>query len=107
MARRARELARSHERDLGVEIVAFDEMVYVPALARHVHAPEVPRGAETKSLSGTELRRRLRDGGEIPDWFTTPAVVRELRKRRVDVVQVDDKDNKVRIWIDESNEGGK
>jgi hypothetical protein len=35
------------------------------------------------------------------------AVVRELRKRRGDVVQVNDEDNKVHIWIDESNGGGR
>jgi hypothetical protein len=35
------------------------------------------------------------------------SLVRELAKRRGDVVQVDEKDNKVRIWVDESNTGGK
>ena len=32
-------------------------------------------------ISGTELRRRLQEGLEIPDWFTFPAVVEELRER--------------------------
>jgi hypothetical protein len=35
------------------------------------------------------------------------ALVKELSKRRGDVVHVDEKDNKVRIWIDESNTGGR
>ncbi len=34
------------------------------------------------------------------------ALVRELAKRRGDVVHVNEKDNKVRVWIDESNTGG-
>ena len=32
------------------------------------------------NLSGTELRRRLREGIEIPAWFTFPEVVEELRR---------------------------
>ena len=31
-------------------------------------------------LSGTELRRRLREGLEIPEWFSFPEVVDELRR---------------------------
>jgi len=31
-------------------------------------------------ISGTELRRRLREGLEIPDWFSFPNVVQELRR---------------------------
>jgi sulfate adenylyltransferase len=41
---------------------------------------EVPEGATVLDISGTELRRRLREGLEIPDWFSFPEVVRELRK---------------------------
>ena len=33
------------------------------------------------------------------------ALVRELAKRRGDVIRVNEKDNKVRIWLDESNTG--
>jgi sulfate adenylyltransferase len=40
----------------------------------------VPEGATVLSISGTELRRRLREGLEIPDWFSFPEVVRELRR---------------------------
>jgi sulfate adenylyltransferase len=32
------------------------------------------------SLSGTELRRRLSAGDDIPEWFTYPAVAEELRR---------------------------
>jgi sulfate adenylyltransferase len=31
-------------------------------------------------LSGTDLRRRLADGREIPQWFTFPEVAEELRR---------------------------
>src|SRR5581483_10576159 len=39
-----------------------------------------PEGAKTIDISGTEQRRRLQRGIELPPWFTFPAVERELRK---------------------------
>jgi sulfate adenylyltransferase len=41
---------------------------------------EVPEGMDVKSISGTELRARLADGREIPEWFTYPEVIEELRR---------------------------
>lgn len=40
------------------------------------------------------------------DTLDVKALVKELSKRRGDVVHVNEKDNKVRIWIDESSSGG-
>ena len=36
-------------------------------------------GMATQALSGTEMRRRLRSGEELPSWFTFPEVERVLR----------------------------
>jgi sulfate adenylyltransferase len=43
-------------------------------------ADEVPEGATVLNISGTELRRRLQEGLDIPDWFSFPEVVEELRR---------------------------
>jgi sulfate adenylyltransferase len=32
------------------------------------------------NISGTEFRRRLREGLEIPEWFSYPEIIEELRK---------------------------
>jgi sulfate adenylyltransferase len=40
----------------------------------------VPEGTRVLNISGTELRRRLNEGREIPSWFTYPDVVTELRR---------------------------
>ncbi|MFZ3245799.1 MAG: adenylyl-sulfate kinase, partial [Candidatus Acidiferrales bacterium] len=40
----------------------------------------VQAGARVLNISGTELRRRLAAGSEIPSWFTFPEVVRELQR---------------------------
>lgn len=42
----------------------------------------MPDGSRAVSISGTELRRRLARGEEIPAWFTFPSVAAELSRRR-------------------------
>lgn len=75
----AQELVARHQDELGIHMVPFEEMVYVRERARHVAASEVAPGETVMNLSGTDLRDRLADGREIPDWFTFPEVAAELR----------------------------
>ena len=75
----AQELLRQHEKELGVGMVPFRQMVYAVDYDRYFPEDAVPEGAKVLDISGTELRRRLASGGEIPSWFTYPAVVTELR----------------------------
>jgi sulfate adenylyltransferase len=76
----AQELFREHAGELGVRMAPFQEMVFVEGLEHYVPENEVPSGARSLSLSGTELRRRLAHGTELPDWFTFPEVAAELRR---------------------------
>lgn len=76
----AQDLVRRHETELGITMVPFRDMVYVPSVGHCLPEDEVPRGAETLQLSGTEFRRRLAHGLPVPEWFTFPAVVEELRR---------------------------
>jgi len=76
----AQNLLREHAAELGVEMVPFRNVVYVEDLGRHVPEDEVPAGARTLDLSGTELRRRLVHGQEVPSWFTFPEVAAELAR---------------------------
>jgi sulfate adenylyltransferase len=76
----AQELLREHQDELGVEMVPFRMMVYVEDLDAYVPEDEVPEGARSLSISGTELRERLAQGRELPGWFTFPDVARELRR---------------------------
>jgi sulfate adenylyltransferase len=55
-------------------------VVYVEDQDRYLPIDEVPAGARTLDISGTELRRRLADGAELPAWFTYPEVGAELRR---------------------------
>ena len=63
-----------------MRVVPSRELVFVPSQQRYVDEPDVPGGAEVARLSGTELRRLLTAGEPIPEWFTFPEVVRELRR---------------------------
>ena len=66
--------------ELGIEVVEFQQMTYLPDSDEYAPKNEVPSGIRTLDISGTELRRRLRTGGDIPDWFSYPEVVRVLRE---------------------------
>ncbi|MDX1822455.1 MAG: bifunctional sulfate adenylyltransferase/adenylylsulfate kinase [Paracoccaceae bacterium] len=76
----AQELVRQHQKEIGIEMVDFKQMVYVQEKAQYFPVDEVPEGSTVLDISGTELRRRLREGLEIPDWFSFPEVVTELRR---------------------------
>jgi len=76
----AQELLRTHETELGVAMVPFKLMVFVEDTATYMPIDEVPEGKRTLNLSGTELRDRLAQGKEIPDWFTFPTVAEELKR---------------------------
>jgi sulfate adenylyltransferase len=76
----AQAMVRKHEVELGVQMVPFQEMVYVEDQDTYMPEDEVPKGARVLSISGTEQRRRLNAGTELPSWFTPPAVAAELRR---------------------------
>ena len=76
----AQELLAKYQDEIGVQMVPFQMMVYVEELAKYVPQDEVPEGARVLNISGTELRKRLAEGREIPSWFTFPDIVTELRK---------------------------
>ena len=78
----AQDLFREHQDEIGVEMVPFKHMVYVQERAQYEPADEVEPGATVLNISGTELRRRLSEGLDIPDWFSFPEVVAELRRTR-------------------------
>ncbi len=76
----AQDLLRQHQEELGVVMVPFQMMVYVEDRDEYMPVDEVPEGARTLSISGTEQRRRLSLGLDLPTWFTPPAVAEELRR---------------------------
>jgi sulfate adenylyltransferase len=78
----AQTLFAEHQDEMGIEMVDFKQMVYVQERAQYEPRDEVEDGVTILDISGTELRRRLAEGLEIPDWFSFPTVVQELRRTR-------------------------
>ncbi|MDJ0927181.1 MAG: bifunctional sulfate adenylyltransferase/adenylylsulfate kinase [Gammaproteobacteria bacterium] len=76
----AQDLYREHEQELDISMVPFQMMVYVEDRAEHVPANETRQGEKILNISGTEFRRRLQEGLDIPEWFSYPKVVAELRR---------------------------
>ena len=46
----------------------------------YMEEDEVPEGSRVLNISGTELRRRLYLGIDIPEWFSFPEVVEILQQ---------------------------
>lgn len=76
----AQELLKEHEEELDITMVPFRMMVYAENRAQYIVADEAAEDDRVLNISGTELRRRLAEGLEIPEWFSFPEVVTELRR---------------------------
>ncbi|MCO5212531.1 MAG: bifunctional sulfate adenylyltransferase/adenylylsulfate kinase [Caldilinea sp.] len=71
----AQELAQQHSAEIGVGVLTFSEMVYLPEEGRYEEASRIPDGAQVASISGTQVRSDyLNRGRQLPDWFTRPEV---------------------------------
>ncbi len=75
----AQELLASVEDDLEIQPVTFEELVYVEERGKFVPKSDVAEHENGKYISGTELRRRLREGADVPDWLSYPSVLDQLR----------------------------
>jgi sulfate adenylyltransferase len=76
----AQELVRRYADQLEIEMLPFEEMIYVPERGEFVPHNELREGETSLTISGTELRRRLRYGIDVPDWLSFPEVLDELRR---------------------------
>ncbi|MBV8554981.1 MAG: bifunctional sulfate adenylyltransferase/adenylylsulfate kinase [Planctomycetaceae bacterium] len=67
--------------ELGMEMVDFKQMVYLPDEDRYCPVDEVPAGARTADISGTQVRDNyLAKGLQLPEWFSRPAVAEILNE---------------------------
>jgi sulfate adenylyltransferase len=67
----ARELVEKHSEEIGVGVVSFDEMLYLPDENRFEEKSKVSKNAKTIAFSGTQIREDfLFPGKPLPEWFT-------------------------------------
>jgi sulfate adenylyltransferase len=77
----AQNLLQEFEPEVGVKMIPFQEIVYLPDEARFEERYRVPRGIRVATLSGTQVREDyLSKGATLPDWFTRPETAAILSK---------------------------
>lgn len=76
----AQTLVSQYQDEIGITLIPFQEMVYDKVAQRYFPVDQVKNSADIASISGTEVRSLLQNGDDIPDWFSYPSVVEELRK---------------------------
>jgi sulfate adenylyltransferase len=65
--------------DIGVSVLHFDEMVYLPFEDEFRLKDTIEKGTKTISLNGNDIRHRIRSGRNVPGWASFPEVLDELR----------------------------
>ncbi len=69
----AQELVARHAGEIGVQMVPFRELVYLPDQDRYEESDKVPAGTRVLNISGTQVRDQyLALGRPLPEWFTRP-----------------------------------
>ena len=76
----AQELGKKHAAELQVEVVAYENVVYVGNDTFMSESEAKAKGLKQLKLSGTEFRRLLRSGEPIPEWFAFKSVIQVLRE---------------------------
>lgn len=75
----AQQLAEQHQDEIGVKIVTFEDLAYLPDEDRYEEASQIGPDIRTASISGTQIREDfLNKGRQLPAWFTRPEVAQIL-----------------------------
>ncbi len=71
----AQDLVQKFSEEIGVGMVPFQELVYLPDENRYEHVTDVSSRQRVLSISGTEAREEyLSKGRKLPEWFCRPEV---------------------------------
>jgi sulfate adenylyltransferase len=77
----AQESMALHQDEIGMGMVDFKQMVYLPDENRYSPVDEVPAGVKPADISGTQVRDNyLAKGLQLPEWFSRPAVAEILNE---------------------------
>jgi sulfate adenylyltransferase len=75
----AQEMVSRFEDELGVKMVPFSQLVYLPDEDRYEEVSQVAAQVRTADISGTQVREDyLSKGRLLPEWFTRPEVAEIL-----------------------------
>ncbi|PHR28952.1 MAG: adenylyl-sulfate kinase [Desulfotalea sp.] len=75
----AQELVARYAKETGIEMVPQLRMGYQQSTKKYI-ALDVSNDSDLSTISSTELRHKLLNDEQIPEWFSYPEVVAELQK---------------------------
>jgi sulfate adenylyltransferase len=75
----AESLLHQYQHEMKIETVCAKEIVYVKNRDLYLPTDELGDNDDVQRLSGKQFRTLLNDGREVPEWFSYPEVVTELR----------------------------
>jgi sulfate adenylyltransferase len=75
----AQDLLKQYQDELDISMVPFQQMVYVEDKGEYLSIDETTPEQKVLTITGTEFRRRLQEGADIPEWFSFPNIIEELR----------------------------
>ncbi|MBL8097076.1 MAG: bifunctional sulfate adenylyltransferase/adenylylsulfate kinase [Anaerolineales bacterium] len=79
----AQVLAQTHQDELGVKILPFEELVYNADTDAYIPSSQAS-GPGIRRISGTDVRERYLDAGlPLPKWFTRPEIASILAETNV------------------------
>ena len=78
----AQDLFIQFQDKINIQLVKFQNFVFLEDRAEYVPINQVPKNSSIVEISGTELRRRLDKDLIIPEWFSFPEVIKELKKAK-------------------------
>ena len=77
----SQDMMKQYEAEIGVRMIPFEELLYLPDENRYVEARDVPQVANVLNISGTQVRDDyLAKGKLLPEWFTRPETAEILRE---------------------------
>ena len=76
----AQNLLKQFQSEIGIEMISFKKMVFLSKTNAYEPLNKENKNKKHKTLSGTELRKLIDEGKDIPDWFTFEEVALELQK---------------------------
>jgi sulfate adenylyltransferase len=77
----AQELVEQLSKEIGVGMIPFQELVYLPDEKRYEQISDVTSPQRALAISGSEARDQyLYKGRNLPDWFTRPEVGQILQE---------------------------
>jgi sulfate adenylyltransferase len=75
------DLVKKFSDEIGVGVMSFEEVVYVPSGGKYSELSKVEKGVTFHSLSGAKVRSDyLSKGKRPPDWFMHPEIAELLRE---------------------------